>query len=223
MFSTFGLPCKITSLKKHNLEPEPTNLMTLIRIDSLVAQESQDRASNDLQHKVIVLCQANTFLWRIWDMVLLKWQEMVISNQNKSTMQNLIAHSFLVVVLLNTLCALRNNQKYTKSFDSRGCSFYSAFHHSKKQQTTSEKVRLKEVRLRGKEHPNKEAQRKQPLKDPILFVDIYFQDIYSKTCIVHRGSKRQIKLHITSLLFDYVVGRKYRFPDHHFSSVHYFI
>lgn len=82
---------------------------------------------------------------------------------------------------------------------------------------------MKEVHLRGKEHPNKETQGKQPLKDPILFMDIYFQDVYSKTCIVHRESKRQIKLHITSLLFDYVVERKYRFLDHHFSSVHYFI
>lgn len=73
MFSTFALSCKITSLKKHNLEPEPTNLMTLIRIESLVAQESQDRASNQRQQKVIVLRQANTFILRIWDIALLKW------------------------------------------------------------------------------------------------------------------------------------------------------
>lgn len=56
MCSTFGLSCKIISLKKHNLEPAPTNLMTVIRTDSLVARESQDRSSNDLQHEVIVLC-----------------------------------------------------------------------------------------------------------------------------------------------------------------------
>lgn len=86
MYSTFGLSCKITRLKKCKLEPAPTNLMTVIRIDSLVAQESQDRASNDLQHKVIVLCQANTFILRIWDTVLWTWQEMTISNQNKSIM-----------------------------------------------------------------------------------------------------------------------------------------
>lgn len=66
---------------------------------------------------------------------------------------------------------------------------------------------MKDVHLRGKEHPNKEAWGKQALKYPILLVDVYFQDVYSKTCIVHRGSKRQIKLHITSLLLDYAVER----------------
>lgn len=70
MCSSFTLSCKITRLKKHSLQPAPTNLMTLIRIDSLVAQESQDRASNDLQHKVIVLHQANPFILRIWDIIL---------------------------------------------------------------------------------------------------------------------------------------------------------
>lgn len=67
---------------------------------------------------------------------------------------------------------------------------------------------MKEVHLRGKEHPNKEAQGKQPLKYPIHFLDIHFQHVYSKTCVVHRGSKRQIKLYITSLLLDYAVERK---------------
>lgn len=129
---------------------------------------------------------------------------MAISNQNK----NLLAHSFLMVILLNTLCALRNNQKYIKSFDSRVCSSYSAFHHSKKQQTRhSRRSDLKEAHLREKEHPKKEAWGKQPLKYPNLLVEIYFQNVSSKSCIVHRGSKRQTNPHTTSFLLDYAVER----------------
>lgn len=45
MCSTSGLPCKITGSKNLNLEPAPANLMAVIKTDSLVAQESQGRAS----------------------------------------------------------------------------------------------------------------------------------------------------------------------------------